>query len=63
MMDQIRARILAVISMLDQINTAGISNQRRIVACADYLTDTVKMMDSALVELSKPKEVKADDAR
>lgn len=61
-MDQIKARILAVISMLDQINVVGISNQRRVVACADYLTDTVKMIDSTLVELSKSKEVKNDDA-
>ena len=61
-MDQIRARILAVVSMLDQINVVGISNQRRVVACADYLTDTAKMIDATLVELSKPKEVKTDDA-
>ena len=45
-METVQSRILAVISALDTICIAGTNEQRKLVACADYLKETVKMMQT-----------------
>lgn len=53
---QLRARILAVIEALDKISVIGIENQRRMIGCADFLSETAKMLESQLVSLDGEKK-------
>ena len=50
--EQLKIRLLNVINTLDAMSLSGIENQRRLVACADYLKETIKMAEAQLVPLS-----------
>ena len=54
-MEQIKARLQAVLNVLDKVSVTGFDNERRMIACADYLSETIKMLDSQLVPLDEEK--------
>ena len=53
--EQIKARLQAVLSVLDKMSVTGFDNQRRLIGCADYLSETINMLDSQLVPLDEEK--------
>lgn len=61
-MDTIKKRIVAAINALNGISLYGIENQRKMVSIADYLRETINMMESQLVPIGKNEE-KKDDAQ
>ena len=53
--EQIKARLQAVLTVLDKLSVTGFENQRRLIGCADYLSETIRMLDSKLVPLDEEK--------
>lgn len=61
-METIKKRINVVINAMNGISLYGIENQRKMVSIADYLRETINMMESQLVPIGKNEE-KKDDAQ
>lgn len=61
-MDTIKKRISVVINAMNGISLYGIENQRKMVSIADYLRETINMMESQLIPIEKNEE-KKDDAQ
>lgn len=61
-METIKKRINVVINAMNGISLYGIENQRKMVSIADYLRETINMMESQLIPIEKNEE-KKDDAQ
>lgn len=61
-METIKKRISVVINAMNGISLYGIENQRKMVSIADYLRETINMMESQLIPIEKNEE-KKDDAQ